>query len=975
MSGPGHLSKDFFELVKAIGEAKSKQEEDAIIQREVGVLKLKMAKKGLSPKKMKEYLIRLIYVEMLGHDGSFGHIHAVKQVIDKNLLYKRVGYLSCSLFLHQDHEFMLLMINSIQSDLQSDNWLEVSMGLTVISRLVSKDLIPHLLPLVTRLLDHSQANIRKKAVVVMRRFYEIDSSIVSGMGETIRKVLCDKDPSVMGASLHLFDILVEDDCHSYKDLVPSFVSILKQIIEHRLPRDYDYHRMPAPWVQIQILRVLSKLGASDQKASEGMYEVLSEVIKRADIGINVGYAVVYECVRTITSIYPDSNLIEEAARAISRFISATNHNLKYLGINALASIVQINPKYAVEHQLVVIDCLEDKDETLKHKTLNLLYSMTNPANVMFIVSKLTDFLSSTVDVYLRTELVSRITELAEKFSPNIGWFIDTMNSVFELGGDLVKPASAHNLMKIISEGGDDTTPKEDDIRYYAVNMYLETLNKPILPPIILQVIAYVVGNFGYLSDQYTLPQIIDMIADVMEKPTTDGSTRTWFLTALMNLCARLPVGAPVPHRIELIVGKYQHSVLVDLQQRAHEFFELLQDRETMAAVLTDTSDIMDPDASLSFLNDFCNEALEAGAAPYSPPDDLEEEEALDYGAKTASTTAGLNFTPYEPTKTETASFVPQPSGGVSDPYDITATPEKPQGTLQLNVNRKKKVWGRKAAEPEPEPEPEPVHTYQAEEKAAPAAVEPTITPEVHNAAPARKRSLTEKEIMAQSLFAGLGGGATATTSASNGRGWGAKTTSAPPATAAPVPAPVSATPTPAPAQDIDILGDVFGNMTVTTPAPAPAAQHQPNASSDLDLLSGVFGDPAPVSSEPAGGLDFFGAALMDPEPEPQPVFEPQVMTTPQYGKLWKQYKGDVKLSVSPSSVTTPEEYMSRLSSNGVHPVQTIKIETICAAKHIATGTVVLLHGKILGGKVDVIVKSPSEVANQDAAAMLKSVLV
>lgn len=34
MSG-SHLSKDFFELVKAIGESKSKQEEDRIIMNEV----------------------------------------------------------------------------------------------------------------------------------------------------------------------------------------------------------------------------------------------------------------------------------------------------------------------------------------------------------------------------------------------------------------------------------------------------------------------------------------------------------------------------------------------------------------------------------------------------------------------------------------------------------------------------------------------------------------------------------------------------------------------------------------------------------------------------------------------------------------------------------------------------------------------------------------------------------------------------
>jgi AP-4 complex subunit epsilon-1 len=69
-------------------------------------------------------------------------------------------------------------------------------------------------------------------------------------------------------------------------------------------------------------------------------------------------------------------------------LSSESHSLKYIGITGLASIVKIDPKYITEYQGLIVDCLEDADETLKFKTLDLLYKMTNHQNVEAIVEKL-----------------------------------------------------------------------------------------------------------------------------------------------------------------------------------------------------------------------------------------------------------------------------------------------------------------------------------------------------------------------------------------------------------------------------------------------------------------------------------------------------------------------------------------------------------------------------------------------------------
>jgi len=202
MTSGSHLSKELLDLVKSIGESRSKQEEDRIISREASLLKVKFTERNLAEKKMKELLIRAIYVEMLGHDASFAHIYAVNLTQSKNLLVKRIGYLAASLFIDENSEMIILMISTMQKDLQSRNHLEVIAALNCLAKLSNQSVMLAVQEAVTLLLEHQHEMIRKKAVMVLVKFNNIMP--VEQMDLKMKKSLCDKDPSVMACALNYF---------------------------------------------------------------------------------------------------------------------------------------------------------------------------------------------------------------------------------------------------------------------------------------------------------------------------------------------------------------------------------------------------------------------------------------------------------------------------------------------------------------------------------------------------------------------------------------------------------------------------------------------------------------------------------------------------------------------------------------------------------------------------------------------------
>lgn len=68
--------------------------------------------------------------------------------------------------------------------------------------------------------------------------------------------------------------------------------------------------------------------------------------------------------------------------------------MKYLGLVALHNIMKVFPRGILEHRDLILNCLEDEDETIRRRAVDLVAAMVDKKNLAFIVDKLKRKLSS-----------------------------------------------------------------------------------------------------------------------------------------------------------------------------------------------------------------------------------------------------------------------------------------------------------------------------------------------------------------------------------------------------------------------------------------------------------------------------------------------------------------------------------------------------------------------------------------------------
>lgn len=93
-----------------------------------------------SGKAVADHGLQLLYIYILGWNVDFGHLEAVNLISANKYSEKQIGYLAMTLFLHEKHELLHLVVNSIRKDLLDHNELFNCLALHAIANVGGREM-------------------------------------------------------------------------------------------------------------------------------------------------------------------------------------------------------------------------------------------------------------------------------------------------------------------------------------------------------------------------------------------------------------------------------------------------------------------------------------------------------------------------------------------------------------------------------------------------------------------------------------------------------------------------------------------------------------------------------------------------------------------------------------------------------------------------------------------------------------------
>ncbi|WCJ41696.1 AP-2 complex subunit alpha-2 [Euphorbia peplus] len=581
-------------FISDVRNCPNKEQERLRVDKELGNIRTRFKnEKGLSPYEKKKYVWKMLYIYMLGYDVDFGHMEAVSLISAPKYPEKQVGYIVTSCLLNENHDFLRLAINTVRNDIIGRNETFQCLALTMVGNIGGREFAESLAADVQKLLISSSCRplVRKKAALCLLRLYRKNPDVVNvdGWADRMTQLLDERDLGVLTSSMSLLVALVSNHHEAYWSCLPKCVKTLERLARNQdIPQEYTYYGIPSPWLQVKTMRALQYFPTvEDPNTRRSLFEVLQRILMGTDVVKNVNknnaaHAVLFEALALVMHLDAEKEMMSQCVALLGKFIAVREPNIRYLGLENMTRMLMVTDVQDIikRHQAQIITSLKDPDISIRRRALDLLYGMCDVSNAKDIVEELLQYLSA-ADFAMREELSLKAAILAEKFAPDLSWYVDVILQLIDKAGDFVSDDIWFRVVQFVTNN--------EDLQPYAAAKAREYLDKPAIHETMVKVSAYLLGEFGHLLARRSGCSPKEIFNLIHEKlPTVSTSTIPILLSTYAKILMHTqPPDLELQKLIWAIFTKYESCIDAEIQQRAVEYFALSRKGAALVDILAE----------------------------------------------------------------------------------------------------------------------------------------------------------------------------------------------------------------------------------------------------------------------------------------------------------------------------------------------------------------------------------------------------
>ncbi|PHH53166.1 AP-3 complex subunit delta [Ceratocystis fimbriata CBS 114723] len=326
-------------------------------------------------------LLKVVYLEMIGFDMSWASFHVLEVMSSAKYRQKRVGYLAAAQSFRSDTEVLMLATNLMKKDLGATAGPVMTLPIATLPHVLNPSLaMSTQMDLMPRL-NHSNPNIRKKAIVTLYRMALVYPETLVAAWPKIKERLMDKneDASVTAAIVSVVCELGWRRPHDFLPLAPRLFELLVDAGNN--------------WMAIKLIKLFATLTPLEPRLVRKLLPPLTGLIRTTP-----AMSLLYECINGIiqggilSSDGEDAGREEIATLCVEKLRSMImvdgDPNLKYVALLAFNKIVITHAYLVAQQEDVILDCIDSADITIRVKALDLVQGMVTSENLITIVGRL-----------------------------------------------------------------------------------------------------------------------------------------------------------------------------------------------------------------------------------------------------------------------------------------------------------------------------------------------------------------------------------------------------------------------------------------------------------------------------------------------------------------------------------------------------------------------------------------------------------